>query len=156
MFSLNSANSVTKNMFHQKDSNLPPATRIFKLGWIHVSVSYQIPWIHWIPVSFWENSLLGYKWSTFNGMTFWHICQNVTPLNEDTGLWCEVHICIWIALKQTTYKGSKSEVYVGIQFLCRTFTLIDCGLKFLLSRVLVANLMLIRVSHFWGLSNVSK
>ena len=76
MVSLNLLNSVTKNIIFQKHySNLPPshllckrptcyhsasktlvAERIFKLSPIHVSVIYQIPWIHWISDPFRENS----------------------------------------------------------------------------------------------------
>ena len=40
--------------FHST-SNKQGRNWIFKLGWIHVSVSYQIPWI---PVSFLENSFI--------------------------------------------------------------------------------------------------
>ena len=33
-------------------------SKIFKLTPIHASVIYQIPWIHWISIPFWETPLL--------------------------------------------------------------------------------------------------
>ena len=75
MFPLNSVNSVSKINCHYSKRfwtchlkwNRPGCShsankthvrdRDFKLTPIHALVIYQIPWIHWIPVSFTENSI---------------------------------------------------------------------------------------------------
>ena len=82
MFSLNSLNSLTKNIVFKKNIRpcylpgkkmLPQhqvAERIFKLSPIHALVIYQIPWICWIYDPFRENSIDNLLWKT---RLFWSV-----------------------------------------------------------------------------------
>ena len=61
------------------------------INWLHASVFYQIPWIHWIIVSIKENSSIFIKHCNFNDITNWKVVRQIQLQYLLTLMMVEIH-----------------------------------------------------------------